>query len=68
MVVEKYRKIRKRALKLVEKEAPISTALVAKGLKVNWGTAQRTLYELQNEGKIKGKSVSGRNIWVFLKK
>jgi Mn-dependent DtxR family transcriptional regulator len=68
VVAEKYRKIRARTLRLIEKEAPISTGLVAKELKVNWATAQRALYELQSEGKIKGKSVSGRNIWVFLKK
>jgi len=68
MVAEKYRKIRNRALGLVEKEAPISTALIAKELKVNWATAQRALYELQNDGKIKGKSISGRNIWIFLRK
>jgi Mn-dependent DtxR family transcriptional regulator len=67
MVTEKYKKIMKRAFELVEKEAPLTTALIAKKLNVNWATAQRALYELQNKEKIKGKSVSGRNIW-FLEK
>ena len=63
-----YRKIMNKVLKIVEKEAPISTGLIAVKLNINWATAQRALYELQNEGKIKGKSVSGRNIWFLLKK
>jgi len=65
MVSEKYLKIRNKVLILVEKEEPVSTGLVAKRMNVNWATAQRSLYELQNDGKIKGKNVSGRNIWFI---
>lgn len=68
MVSEIYKKIKNKAFKLVKKEEPISTAMIAERLNVNWATAQRTLYELQNEGKVKGKSISGRNIWIILKK
>jgi Mn-dependent DtxR family transcriptional regulator len=65
MVTQKYRKIMKEVFKIVKKEEPITTGLIAKELKVNWATAQRSLDELEKKGKVKGKSVSGRNIWII---
>jgi DNA-binding transcriptional regulator YhcF (GntR family) len=68
MVRQKYQEIKNDALRTVKSEEPISTAELAKILKVNWATAQRSLGELEREGKIKGKSVSGRNIWFVSRK
>ncbi|OGI15161.1 hypothetical protein A3K63_03460 [Candidatus Micrarchaeota archaeon RBG_16_49_10] len=68
MVVEKYHKIMAKVFKFVQKDEPTSTACIAKELKVNWNTAQRSLYELQTDGKVKCKKVSGRCIWVIPKK
>jgi Mn-dependent DtxR family transcriptional regulator len=68
MVSEKFLKIKKKVCGLVKKEAPISTGEVAEKMRVSWGTAQRTLYELERDKKVRGKKVSGRNIWVCFKK
>jgi ribosomal protein S25 len=68
MVREKYQKIMSKVLKMVKEEEPVSTSMVAKKMNVNWATAQRSLYELQADGKIRGKKVSGRCIWIFKKK
>lgn len=68
MVAEKYKKIMKGVSKIVHDEEPISTGMIAKKLGVNWATAQRALNELEKEGKIKGKSISGRNIWILSRK
>jgi len=67
MVREKYKKIMGKVFEMVKKEEPVSTSMVAKKMNVNWATAQRSLYELQAEGKINGKKVSGRCIWVLPK-
>ncbi len=58
----------KKVFEMIKEEEPVSTSMVAKKLDVNWATAQRSLYELQNEDKIKGKKVSGRCIWFLPKK
>ncbi|MBD3155819.1 MAG: hypothetical protein GF368_04135 [Candidatus Aenigmarchaeota archaeon] len=63
MPVKKYDKIIPGVLKLLEKESPVTTAMVAEKLDVNWSTAQRALFEIERKGKIKGKSISGRNVW-----
>ena len=63
MVRRKYDEIIPDVIKLLKKESPITTKLVAERMKVNWATAQRALTEIEKKGKIKGKSVSGRNIW-----
>ncbi len=63
MAIKKYSEIIPEVIKLVEKESPVTTAWIAGKLKVNWGTAQRALSEIERRGKIKGKSISGRNIW-----
>lgn len=68
MPQQKYRKLIPDALELLKEESPVTTAFVRKKLDVNWATAQRTLYELQNDGKIEGKSISGRNIWWIVDK
>lgn len=67
MVAEKYLKILSKVSKIVRDEEPISTGMIAKEMKVNWGTAQRALHELEKTGKIKGKKISGRNIWIAAK-
>jgi ribosomal protein S25 len=63
MPAKKYDKIIPDILKLLEKESPVTTSMVAEKLDVNWSTAQRALFEVEREGKIKGKSMSGRNVW-----
>lgn len=63
MPIKKYDIIIPQVLKLVKKESPITTAKIAEQLKINWATAQRALLEIEKQGKIKGKSLSGRNIW-----
>jgi len=63
MTIKKYDKMTPKVFELVKKESPITTAKVADKLKINWATAQRALYENEKQGKIKGKSLSGRNVW-----
>ncbi len=63
MVVKKYAEIIPGVVKLVRKESPVTTTWIARKLKVNWATAQRALSEIERQGKVKGKSISGRNIW-----
>jgi len=63
MPVKKYTEIIPKVTKLVRKNSPVTTTWIAKKLEVNWATAQRALSEIERKGKIKGKSISGRNIW-----
>jgi len=52
---------------LAEQDWPVTTEMVANGIKVSWNTAQIHLLKLLAEGKVKGKKVGRQNQWIVSK-
>ncbi len=44
---------------------PVTTEMVAKGLRVGWKTAEEHLRRLQTNGTVRGKRIGRQNQWVL---